>query len=125
MILGLFLCLSAVAVDGDTLRCADPGAPKLNFLVRLDRIDAPEMPGHCRRGRDCAPGDPFIVRDVLTYLLGQLDEKQVWCLQVDADARRSGFQEADRWGRPVANCSVDGKSLSQNLLDMGLVRPWP
>ncbi|MDB5581505.1 MAG: nuclease [Bradyrhizobium sp.] len=27
--------------------------------MRLLGIDAPELPGHCRQGRDCAPGDPF------------------------------------------------------------------
>lgn len=40
------------AVDGDTLRCAGE-------RIRLLAIDAPELPGHCRPGRDCAPGDPF------------------------------------------------------------------
>ncbi len=120
MIFGLFLCLSAAAIDGDTLRCAN-----IDPAVRLTGIDAPELPGHCRRGRDCAPVDPFIPRDVLTYLLGQLDDKRVWCLQVDADPRTRKFDEADRWGRPVANCSVDGKSLSASLLGFGLVRAWP
>lgn len=28
-------------------------------LFRLLSIDAPEMPGHCRRGRACTPGDPY------------------------------------------------------------------
>lgn len=39
-------------VDGDTLRCGGE-------RIRLVGIDAPEMPGHCRPGRDCAPGDPY------------------------------------------------------------------
>jgi endonuclease YncB( thermonuclease family) len=39
-------------IDGDTLRC---GAEQ----VRLLAIDAPEVPGHCGRGRRCAPGDPL------------------------------------------------------------------
>lgn len=39
-------------VDGDTLHC-DSGR------VRLLGIDAPELPGHCAQGRDCAPGDPY------------------------------------------------------------------
>jgi endonuclease YncB( thermonuclease family) len=39
-------------VDGDTLHC-DGGR------IRLLGIDAPELPGHCQRGRACAPGDPF------------------------------------------------------------------
>lgn len=39
-------------VDGDTLHCDDG-------RVRLLGIDAPELPGHCAQGRDCAPGDPY------------------------------------------------------------------
>lgn len=42
--------VSCRVVDGDTLRC---GAER----VRLIGIDAPEMPGHCARYRNCAPGD--------------------------------------------------------------------
>jgi micrococcal nuclease len=42
-------------VDGDTLRCG-------RERVRLLGIDAPEMPGHCQRGRRCVPGDPFASR---------------------------------------------------------------
>lgn len=37
--------------DGDTIRCG-------NERIRLLGIDAPEKPGHCRKGRNCAPGDP-------------------------------------------------------------------
>ena len=43
---------SCSATDGDTLRCGDE-------RVRLLAIDAPELPGHCRAGRDCVEGDPF------------------------------------------------------------------
>jgi hypothetical protein len=38
--------------DGDTIRCG-------NERIRLLGIDAPELPGHCRTGRVCAPGDPY------------------------------------------------------------------
>jgi hypothetical protein len=38
--------------DGDTIRCGGE-------RIRLLGIDAPELPGHCRPGRDCAPGDPY------------------------------------------------------------------
>lgn len=41
-----------IAVDGDTLRCGSE-------RIRLNGIDAPELPGHCRKGRSCAPGDPL------------------------------------------------------------------
>lgn len=46
------LVSGCAAVDGDTLKCGGE-------RVRLVGIDAPEMPGHCRQGRDCAPGDPY------------------------------------------------------------------
>lgn len=39
--------------DGDTIRCGGE-------RIRLAGIDAPEMPGHCRQGRDCALGDPYV-----------------------------------------------------------------
>lgn len=43
---------SCRAVDGDTLRCG-------RERIRLLGIDAPEMPGHCARGRRCVRGDPL------------------------------------------------------------------
>lgn len=36
--------------DGDTIRCGDE-------RIRLLGIDAPELAGHCRAGRHCAPGN--------------------------------------------------------------------
>lgn len=57
-------CISPRAVDGDTIRCANLAA-----AVRLVGIDAPEMPGHCRRGRVCTPGDGVASKAVLAQLL--------------------------------------------------------
>ena len=54
---------SCQAIDGDTLRCGGE-------RVRLLAIDAPELPGHCRPGRDCAPGDPFASTASLSAALG-------------------------------------------------------
>jgi endonuclease YncB( thermonuclease family) len=45
--------------DGDTIRCGDE-------RIRLLGIDAPEMPGHCRAGRACVPGDPYASTASLT-----------------------------------------------------------
>lgn len=50
--------MRCTAVDGDTLRCGQ-------MPVRLSGVDAAELPGHCRQGRDCAPGDPFKHRAAL------------------------------------------------------------
>lgn len=44
--------MQCVATDGDTLRCG-------TVRVRLSGVDAAELPGHCRKERDCAPGDPL------------------------------------------------------------------
>lgn len=52
--------LSCIAVDGDTLRCEGE-------RVRLIGIDAPEMNGHCRPGRRCAPGDPIASKEALRH----------------------------------------------------------
>lgn len=42
-------------IDGDTIRCGQE-------RLRLLGIDAPELPGHCQRGRRCAAGDPYASR---------------------------------------------------------------
>ncbi len=54
---------SCYAVDGDTLRCGSE-------RIRLVGIDSPEMPGHCRDGRDCAEGDPFAAKAALSGAVG-------------------------------------------------------
>lgn len=56
-------CPAARALDGDTIACSN------GVHIRLTGIDAPEMPGHCRAGRDCAPGDPVKSRDDLAAAL--------------------------------------------------------
>ena len=72
---------SCRVVDGDTLRC---GAER----VRLLGIDAPELPGHCRQGRACAPGDPYASTDSLeSALVGSLSIERVG---------------TDRYGRTLA-----------------------
>lgn len=57
--------ITCTAVDGDTLRCSEIGR------VRLLGIDAPEMPGHCRKSRTCAPGDPAASKKALEKLVDQ------------------------------------------------------
>lgn len=80
------------AVDGDTLRCGDE-------RIRLVEIDAPEMPGHCRKGRVCAPGDPKASKASLQNML----------LRGPVEVRRYAY---DRYGRTVGDARVRGLSLS-------------
>lgn len=88
-----FTCVSPAAVDGDTLRCAQIGR------VRLLAIDAPELPGHCRAGRQCTPGDPFASTRSLVQLLRH---GPVTCTS----------KARDGYGRVLAWCSAGGIDLS-------------
>jgi len=85
-------CVSPTVVDGDTLRCG-------STRIRLSSIDAPELPGHCRPGRECTPGDPYASTGNLRSLVGG---QTVECRQVDTD----------HYGRAVAFCSANGRDLS-------------
>ena len=100
MIAALFLCLAPVAVDGDTLHCRGAAA------VRLIGIDAPELPGHCRRGRVCTPGDGFRAKRSLAALI---ERRAVTC-------RSAGH---DRYGRILARCEAGGIDLSCAMIASG------
>lgn len=77
--------------DGDTIRCGDE-------RIRLLGIDAPELSGHCRRGRVCAPGDPMASKESLrNALTGQLRIQRV---------------STDRYGRTIALVSGGKGDLS-------------
>lgn len=77
--------------DGDTIRCGDE-------RIRLLAIDAPELPGHCRMDRDCAPGDPYASTDSL----GE-------AMTGDIHIERFG---TDRYGRTLASLTGDKGNLS-------------
>ncbi|WP_174842753.1 thermonuclease family protein [Sphingomonas sp. ID1715] len=87
-----FTCAKPRIVDGDTLRCGP-------VRVRLAHIDAPELPGHCNPGRQCAPGDPFASLANLQRLVG-------------SSPLECGSIDRDRYGREVAFCSEHGRDLS-------------
>jgi uncharacterized membrane protein YsdA (DUF1294 family) len=89
-----FACLNPSHHDGDAIRCDGGGRS-----MRLYGIDAPEMPGACRPGRQCTPGDPYAARD---YLQGLTAGRTVTCEQVDSDD----------YGRRVVRCAADGADLS-------------
>ena len=60
-----------IVTDGDTIRCGDE-------RIHLLGINAPELPGHCRSGRNCAPGDLYASTSSLrAAVTGQLTIKRV------------------------------------------------
>lgn len=85
-------CRSAKILDGDTFDC---GATR----VRLAGIDAPELEGHCRPGRKCAPGDPYASTEHLRSVIGS---EAPQCRRIDIDV----------YGRVVARCTVGKTDLS-------------
>ena len=87
---------SCTAIDGDTLRCRGE-------RVRLIGIDAPEMPGHCRRGRVCVEGDPIAAKRHLDRLVRGRDVKLT----------RHG---RDHYGRTLAYAEVGGIDLSCEMI---------
>ncbi|MFA7585294.1 MAG: thermonuclease family protein [Novosphingobium sp.] len=89
---GTFACPSAHVIDGDTLHCGDE-------RIRLQGIDAPELEGHCRPGRQCAPGDPDASKANLEVLVSG---RALQCRRIETDV----------YGRTIAQCTVDGVDLS-------------
>lgn len=100
-----FSCIAPTHHDGDNVRCAN-----VEESIRLQGIDAPEMPGACRPGRQCTPGDPYAARD---HLRGLTRGRTLTCTAEDYD----------RYGRVIARCSVDGVDLSCAMIASGLAVP--
>lgn len=96
---GTFRCTVAYVTDGDTFRCSS------GVRVRLSSIDAPEMPGHCQRGRQCTSGDPFGAKAALA---GMVTGRTVQCEPVGTT-----------YNRVAAWCSVGGRDLSCAMVRSG------
>lgn len=94
-----FACSSPEIVDGDTLRCD-------GRRVRLHGIDAPELPGHCRPGRSCTPGDPYASSENLRRM-------------ASSAALRCRQRDVDSYGRIVARCSAGEQDLSCGQIEAG------
>lgn len=62
-----------MVLDGVTFKCDGKS-------IRMVGIDAPELPGHCRPGRQCAPGDPYASTEDLRELIAN---GAVQCRKVD------------------------------------------
>lgn len=96
-----FSCVSPYHHDGDAIRCGFAGRS-----MRLYGIDAPEMPGACRPGRQCTPGDPYAARD---HLVSLTQGRSIRCQQVDTDS----------YGRQVVKCSAGELDLSCQMVRDG------
>jgi micrococcal nuclease len=92
LLVAAYSCATPRVIDGDTIRCGSE-------RVRLLGIDAPEMPGHCRRGRVCAEGDPLASKRSLVRAAGRGP------LRIEPVA-------TDRYGRTVAVVRAGGLNLS-------------
>lgn len=88
-----FECAAPQVLDGDTIDCG--GGPR----VRLQGIDAPELPNHCRPGRKCTPGDPYASTESLRSLI---NGQSLQCRKTDTD----------RYGRTIARCKAGDTDLS-------------
>ena len=80
-----------MVTDGDTIRCNGE-------RIRLLGIDTPELPGHCREGRECVEGDPYAAAQ-------SLDDALVGTIRITRI-------DEDRYGRTVATLSSDMGDLS-------------
>ena len=100
-----FSCENPRHHDGDNLRCANvPGS------MRLQGIDAHEMPGACRPGRACVEGDPYAARD---YLRSLTAGKVLQCVQADTD----------NYDRRIVNCNANGVNIGCAMIAAGQAVP--
>ena len=95
------ICHQPRAVDGDTLRCANIGK-----ALRMAGIDAAELPGHCRRGRRCTPGDGAAAQRALAAMLAR----------GPVYFRPAG---RDRYGRIIARVTAGQIDLSCKMVSEG------
>jgi len=96
-----FTCSSPSHHDGDAIRCRGN-----NKSMRLFGIDAPEMPGSCRPGRACTPGDPYAARDYLARITAG---RTITCKRLSTD----------HYGRAIVRCAADGADLSCAMVAAG------
>lgn len=93
---GVFFCLHAAAVDGDTIRCED------GRRVRVWGIQAPER---------YEPAGPASTRAMGSLITG----KTLQC-------ERKG---PDSYNRIVARCLVDGRDVAGEMVRQGRAVDWP
>ncbi len=90
--------------DGDSLRL---GMTQAAEAIRIFNIDAPEIEGQCAHESDLAQRSK---RRLAELLQGQRVE-----------VLRQG---TDRYGRTLANVSINGRDAGDILVNDGLARTW-
>lgn len=95
------ICQAPRVIDGDSIRCENIGKQ-----VRLAGIDAPEMPGKCRPGRKCAPGNGQVAKRMLERILAK-------GLVYITPAGR------DRYGRIIARVKIGRIDASCEMVKRG------
>lgn len=96
--------VGAYAIDGDTFKVD-------HRRYRIEFIDAPELPGHCRVGRICVLGDPWRSKDALQAYL----DNGVTC-------RASGL---DYYKRTLVSCRTwEGRDLGSTLIQLGYAQEY-
>lgn len=93
----------AHAIDGDTFKIE-------HRRYRLARIDAPEMPGHCRPGRHCVSGDPYAAKAALQRMIDQ----GVQCRALGLDYYR----------RTLVECRHHALDVGEQLIALGYAKPY-
>lgn len=99
----------ASVIDGDTFRLGES-------RYRLAHIDAPELPGHCRPGRICAPGDPYAARNALSWYLSQTS---TYCHALGIDYYHRVLVECI-----LKRSTGDNISINAALVDQGYAIPY-
>lgn len=99
-----------LAVDGDTLSCRSPKR-LVRTYIRLNGIDAPELAGHCAKGRVCVAGDPLASKASLASLIA--GKRVYW--------RSFG---KDKYGRTLALPTAGGVNLACAQMRGGFAQYW-
>jgi micrococcal nuclease len=92
------------ALDGDTF-------VRQATHYRIASIDAPELPGHCRVGRACAPGNPYAAKQGLQWFL----DRGIRCKELGPDYYR----------RTLVQCVTKSDAdLGDEMINLGYAVPY-
>ena len=97
--------------DGDTFRAVIKDFPDIigsRIPIRISGVDTPEM-------KDKRPAIKKLARKAKQYTVKRLREGKVITLE---------NMKRGKYFRIVADVIIDGKSLGQELLDLGLAKPY-